>query len=63
MGWGDDGFYRSDKITTGVTLKALFWPTPSVLHVVGFNDAPESYFVESKVVRMPSLTRLPCNPR
>ena len=52
VGWGDDGFYRADKITTAITLKALFWPTPSVLHVVGFNGPPEREFPESKVMRV-----------
>ena len=52
VGWGDDGFYRADEITTGITLKALFWPTPSVLHVVGFNGLPEREFPQSKVIRV-----------
>jgi uncharacterized protein (TIGR02117 family) len=52
VGWGDDGFYRAEKITSGITLKALFWPTPSVLHVVGFNGAPVDYFSSSKVFRV-----------
>ena len=52
VGWGDDGFYRADKITTIITLKALFWPTPSVLHVAGFNGPPEQTFSESKLVRV-----------
>ena len=52
VGWGDDGFYRAEKITTAITLQAVFWPTPSVLHVVGFNDPPARYFSESKLVRV-----------
>lgn len=52
VGWGDDGFYRAKKITTGITLKAIFWPTPSVLHVVGFDGLPENTFPESKVIRV-----------
>ena len=52
VGWGDDGFYRSEKITATIAVKALFWPTPSVLHVVGFNGSPEREFPESKVVRV-----------
>ncbi len=52
VGWGDDGFYRSDEITTAITMKALFWPTPSVLHAVGFNGPPEREFPDSKVIRV-----------
>ena len=52
VGWGDDGFYRCDKITLAITLKALFWPTPSVLQVVGFNGPPEREFPESQVIRV-----------
>jgi uncharacterized protein (TIGR02117 family) len=52
VGWGDDGFYRADKITTGITLKALFWGNPSVLHVVGFNEPPATYFSKSKLARV-----------
>lgn len=52
VGWGDDGFYRCDEITTAITIKALFWPTPSVLHVVGFNGPPEREFPASQVIRV-----------
>lgn len=52
IGWGDDGFYRADKITSGITLQALFWKNPSVLHVVGFNGAPVDYFSSSNVLRV-----------
>jgi uncharacterized protein (TIGR02117 family) len=52
VGWGDDGFYRADKITTAITVKALFWPTPSVLHVVGFNSPPAENFPASKLIRV-----------
>ena len=47
-GWGDDGFYRAQKITVSLTLKALFWPTPSVLHLVAVDDPPTD-FVGSKM--------------
>ncbi len=52
VGWGDDGFYRSEKITATIAVQALFWPTPSVLHVVGFNGPPEQEFPESQVIRV-----------
>lgn len=51
VGWGDDGFYRAQKITVSITLKALFWPTPSVLHLVGLDDPPAE-FAGSKLVEV-----------
>jgi len=49
VGWGDAGFYQADKITAGLAIKALFWPTPTVVHVVGMDDEPERYFPYSEV--------------
>jgi uncharacterized protein (TIGR02117 family) len=51
VGWGDDGFYRAPKITFGITLRAIFWPTPSVLHLVAVNDPPTE-FAGSKMVKV-----------
>lgn len=34
FGWGDKGFYQSKEITSGLTLRAIFWPTESVVHAV-----------------------------
>ena len=39
---------RRWKITTGITLRAIFTPTPSVMHVVGFNGDPVEYFQGSE---------------
>lgn len=49
IGWGDAGFYQANEITTGLTLRAMFWSPGSVLHVVGFNDDPKHYFYRSEV--------------
>ncbi|MFQ5830981.1 MAG: DUF2459 domain-containing protein [Candidatus Methylomirabilia bacterium] len=38
VGWGDRDFYRAPEATSGLALKAVFWPTSSVLHIVGFDD-------------------------
>lgn len=51
IGWGDAGFYQADAITSSIALKAVFLPTPSVVHVVGFSTAPEDYFAASDVLR------------
>lgn len=52
IGWGDDGFYRAQKVTLGITLKALFWRNPAVLHVVAMDQPPEIYFPSSGLVRV-----------
>ncbi len=52
VGWGDDGFYRAKTVTLGITLKALFWRNPAVLHVVAMDKPPEIYFPYSGIVRV-----------
>jgi uncharacterized protein (TIGR02117 family) len=52
VGWGDAGFYNAKKITPGITLKALFWKNPAVLHVVAMDQPPEIYFRDSGLVRV-----------
>ena len=41
LGWGDDAFYREDN-STWLLLRAMLWPTNSVLHVVGLDRHPET---------------------
>lgn len=50
IGWGDEGFYQAKEITSGLTLKAIFWPTDSVLHVVAFDSDPQEYFAGSDLI-------------
>lgn len=50
IGWGDKGFYQAKKITVGLSLRAIFWPTESVVHVVGMTTTPETYFINSEVI-------------
>lgn len=49
IGWGDTGFYQAKEITTGLTLRAMFWSSGSVLHVVGLKENPKDYFAKSEV--------------
>ena len=51
IGWGDAGFYQAEKITAVLAVKAILWPTDTVVHVVGFNEKPEQYFVGSEIVK------------
>lgn len=50
VGWGDEGFYRANKVTLRIALKAVFYPTNSVLHIVGFNGAVQHYFSSSDII-------------
>ena len=43
VGWGDRDFYQAAEPTSGLALKAVFWPTASVLHVVGFRGPAERF--------------------
>ncbi|KAA3618597.1 MAG: TIGR02117 family protein [Calditrichaeota bacterium] len=49
FGWGDEGFYRSQKFSVRLALRSLFWPTKSVLHVVGIPVSPEKYFAKDRL--------------
>lgn len=49
FGWGDKDFYQADKITLGLAIKALLWPTDSVVHVVGLTEAVDVYFPTSQI--------------
>jgi uncharacterized protein (TIGR02117 family) len=52
IGWGDEGFYRAKSIDPGVAIRAIFTPTPSVLHLVGFYPRPEKVFIGSDVIEL-----------
>jgi uncharacterized protein (TIGR02117 family) len=49
VGWGDAGFYQAEKITAKITLNAVFLPSDTVVHLVGLNGDPVSYFSTSEV--------------
>jgi uncharacterized protein (TIGR02117 family) len=49
FGWGDKGFYQTKEITSGLTLRAIFWPTESVIHAVGINRNVNHYFSNSQI--------------
>ena len=52
FGWGDADFYQAEGITSGITLKAILWPTESVLHVVSIREDPRFRFRNSDVVEV-----------
>ncbi len=49
FGWGDNEFYQADEITSGITLKAIFLPTDSVVHAVAVTRRADKYFKKSEV--------------
>ena len=49
FGWGDKGFYQAKEITTGLTLKAILWPTESVIHAVAVPEKADKFFANSIV--------------
>ena len=57
VGWGDRDFYQSAQFSCRLALKAALWPTPSVLHLVGFNGPVVDYFTHSEVIELELLPR------
>jgi uncharacterized protein (TIGR02117 family) len=56
IGWGDRDYYRAREPGAGALFKAAFWPTESVLHVVGFRGPVAANFPHSDVLAL-SVTR------
>jgi len=52
IGWGDRDYYPAPGFNPWYAFKALAWPTPSVLHVVGFDAPPAHTFPASEVVEL-----------
>jgi len=57
IGWGDEGFFRSNATTAAevplpVTLRALFQPSPSVLHVFPGGGDVRATFPASSALRL-----------
>jgi uncharacterized protein (TIGR02117 family) len=52
IGWGEKDYYRTPQKTSGLAFKALCWPNPSVLHVVGFSGPVTAYFPTGEVARV-----------
>ncbi len=52
IGWGDWGFYQTPDPHPGIYLNALFLPSDSVLHIVGFSGIVTSYFRNNEIIRI-----------
>ena len=49
FGWGDKDYYQAKEVTTGITLKAILWPTESVIHAVAVPEKADKFFANSIV--------------
>ena len=52
IGWGDKDFYMAEKETVWLALKAVLWPTESVLHIAEINSHPQWLFKENEIVEL-----------
>jgi uncharacterized protein (TIGR02117 family) len=52
VGWGAREFYMAPEGSLGLALKAVFWPTPGVLHVVGFDGPVPQFFRQREIVEI-----------
>jgi uncharacterized protein (TIGR02117 family) len=50
--WGDRDYFPALDPGLGLALKAAFWSSGSVLHVVGFNDALENVFPGGEIIEI-----------
>lgn len=61
-GWGDRDYYMAQDPGLWLGLRALLWPTPGVLHIVGVNGPPRLQFPEATVIELgvtqPGLERM-----
>jgi uncharacterized protein (TIGR02117 family) len=52
VGWGDKGFYQAKKITSGLTLTAMFHSTGSVIHVVAVPEQIKTHYPTNKLEKL-----------
>jgi uncharacterized protein (TIGR02117 family) len=52
IGWGDKDFYMAEKETVWLTIRAMFWPTKSVLHIAEINSHPLWLFKEQEIIEL-----------
>ena len=49
FGWGDMDYYQSEVVTSGMTTKAVFWPTRSVIRTVAIPERADIHFPENEM--------------
>jgi len=52
FGWGDAAYYPAERGTVWLAIKALCWPTPSVIHVAAIRGKITDTFPNSRLVQI-----------
>lgn len=52
VGWGDRSYYQAVDPSLWVGLRALFWPSPGVLHMVALQGAPTRHFAGARMATL-----------
>ncbi|MDY6940657.1 MAG: TIGR02117 family protein [Cyanobacteriota bacterium] len=52
FGWGDKNSYQAQEITTGLALRAILWPTDTVIHAVAVSKNANEHFPNSEVEKL-----------
>ncbi|MGH8470754.1 MAG: DUF2459 domain-containing protein [Gammaproteobacteria bacterium] len=55
--WGDWDFYQAPRFNLGYAIKALLFPTKSVLHVVGFSGPVVNYAPYREIIQFRPSSR------
>ncbi len=50
--WGDKDYFPNPDSGFSMALKAAFWSSGSVLHLVGFNDDPRTFYPKAEVIEL-----------
>lgn len=57
FGWGDEDFYPAQENSLLLGLKAMLWPTSTLIHVVAVPFKPEEYFISSQPIKIKISTK------
>ena len=52
VGWGDERFYQAPTATAGLAIRAMLWPTASVLHLVAIPESPQRTFPKLEILEI-----------
>jgi hypothetical protein len=52
FGWGDADYYQTPDPTSGMTIAAIFWPTPTVLEVVPWRQGIAAGVEDSETIAL-----------
>jgi len=49
FGWGDKEYYQTEEKSLGLTLRAVLWPTDSIVYTQAIPEQPDFYFADSEM--------------